>query len=58
MKERMCRQMSDCCCQMMTMTMYGSVYLIGVNEVKKKQNEKNSFSNSNIIEYQHQQHLG
>ena len=58
MKERMCRQMSDCCCQMKMMTMNGSLYLIGVNEVKKKQNEKNSFSNSSIIEYQHQQHLG
>jgi hypothetical protein len=43
---------------MMAMTMKGSVYIIGINEKKKKKYEKNSISNSSIIEYQHQQHLG
>ena len=47
-----------CCCEMMAMTMKGSVYIIGINETKKKQYEKNSINNSSIIEYQHQQHLG
>ena len=56
---RMRMQMhSCCCCEMMAMTMKGSVYIIGINEVKKKQYEKNSINNSSIIEYQHQQHLG
>ena len=60
MKERMCRQMSDCCCcqMMMAMTMKGSVYIIGINKTKTKQYEKVSINNSSIIEYQHQQHLG
>jgi hypothetical protein len=40
---------------MMAMTMKGSVYIIGINEKKKKKYEKNSISNSSIIEYQHQQ---
>ena len=59
MKERMCRQMSECCCcEMMAMTMKGSIYIIGINKTKTKQSEKNSISNSSFIEYQHQQHLG
>ena len=36
MKERMCRQMSnDCCCCMMVMTMKGSVYIIGKEQIKQ-----------------------
>ena len=58
MKERMCRQMSDCCCQMMAITMKGSIYIIGINKTKTKHYEKASINNSSIIEYQHQQHLG
>ena len=40
MKERMCRQMSECCCCMMAMTMKGSIYIIGINKTKTKQYEK------------------
>jgi hypothetical protein len=43
---------------MMAMTMKGSVYIVGINEVKKKQYEKDSISNSSFIEYQHQHYLG
>ena len=49
MKERMCRQMSDCCCSqmMMAMTMKGSVYIIiGIEQTKQKDYEKNSNYNS------------
>jgi hypothetical protein len=42
----------------MAMTMKGSVYIIGINETKKKEYEKNSISNSSFIEYQHQRYLG
>ena len=59
--KRMCNmQMRKCCCrEMMAMTMKGSVYIIIGNELKeRKKYEKNRISNSNIIEYQHQQYLG
>jgi hypothetical protein len=52
------RMREYCCCCMMAMTMKGSVYIIGINEVKKKQYEKVSISNSSFIEHQHQQRLG
>ena len=47
MKERMCRQMSnDCCCCMMAMMMKGSVYIIiGKEQIKQKDYEKNSIYN-------------
>ena len=53
------RMREYCCCpMMMAMTMKGSVYIIGINKVKKKQYEKVSISNSSYIEYQHQRYLG
>ena len=60
--KRMCnmRMREYCCCrQMMVMTTNESIiYIIGINQVKKKQYETNSINNSSIIEYQHQHHLG
>ena len=45
-----------CCCPMMAIMMKGSIYIIGVNELKKEQYEKDS--NSSFIEHQHQRYLG
>ena len=56
MQMRMRMQESYCC--MMAMTMKEGIYIIGINKVKKKKHEKISISNSSIIEYQRQQHLG
>jgi hypothetical protein len=60
MKQMCNMRMREYCCSqmMMAMTMKGSVYIIGINETKKKKYEKNSISNSSLIKYQHQQHLG
>ncbi len=55
---RMRMQMQDCCCCCEMMAMKGGIYIIGVNKIKKKQYEKDSISNSSIIQYQHQQYLG
>jgi hypothetical protein len=44
---------------MMAWSMKGEIYIIGVNnKVKKKKYEKDSFSDSSFVEYQHQQRLG
>ena len=52
--KRMCNmrmQESCCCCQMMAMTMNGSVYiLIGIEKTKRQDYEKNSIYNSIGIE--------
>ena len=47
-----------CCCNiMMAMTMKKEgIYIIGINNIKKKQYEKDSINNSSII--QHQQRMG
>ena len=47
-------RMQECYCSMMAMTMKGSVYIIGINKVKKKRYEKISFSNSSIFKPQRQ----
>ena len=52
------RMREYCCCEMMAMTMKEGIYIIGINKIKKKQYEKDSISNSSIIQYQHQQYLG
>ena len=51
-------RMQECYCSMMAMTMKGSVYIIGINKVKKKRYEKISFSTSSIFKPQRQQYLG
>ena len=55
---RMHMQMQECYCSMLAeaMTMKGSVYIIGINKVKKKRYEKISFSNSSIFKHQRQQY--
>ena len=60
MKERMCRQMSnDCCCCMMAMTMKGSVYIIiGKEQLKQNDYEKNSIYNSIDFKPWTEQRLG
>ena len=50
------RMREYCCCPMMAIMMKGSIYIIGVNELKKEQYEKDS--NSRFIEHQHQRYLG
>ena len=53
------RMREYCCCpMMMAMTMKGSVYIIGIEQEKKKRYEKNSISNNSFIEHQHQRYLG
>ena len=46
--KRMCNmRMHGCCSQMMAMTMKGSVYIIiGIEQTKQKDYEKNSIYNS------------
>ena len=55
---RMRMRMQECYCSMMAMTTKVSVYIIGINKVKKKRYEKISFSNSSIFKPQRQQYLG
>ena len=50
-------QMQACCC-MMEMTTNGNLYIIGINKEQKKQYEKISINNRNIIEHQYQPYLG
>jgi hypothetical protein len=54
------RMREYCCSPMMMMatTMKGTVYIIAINKVKKNPYEKDSISNSSIVQYQHQQYLG
>ena len=48
-----------CCCEMMAMTMKGSVYIIiGVKQTKQKEYVKNSIYNSIGIEPGAEQRLG
>ena len=53
-------RMQGCCCTRMMMTAKnGRVYnIIGIEQVKIRNYEKNSISNSIYIEYPHQQYLG
>ena len=52
-------RMQGCCCTMMMTAKNGRVYnIIGIEQVKKKDYEKNSISNSIYIEHPHQQYLG
>ena len=53
-------RMQGCCCTMMMMTVKnGRVYnIIGIEQVKRRNYEKNSISSNSIIEHSYRQYLG